>query len=551
MNQDASMPWPEQPHDGSLMPPAGDDEFSNFLEFGLNFPDLEGHGSGQRQRPLPNSANSIPTTVGDQDMSRMDTDPTSQAPQYSPMVPDMPMDLGHHGQSQVPQPYGVNMDAGFFPQDQPQHQSQSHQQQQPPKQGYAQGQPMIPPTPNSVELHGGAAHYPQRVDESHGMYDRYTRVTEEQVRPNLPDPYGGTEANVSRQAFYTPLISPAMTPLDTQFRMPEYTIPGEYLTPLTSPALEAQNASSNGYAFQTSQGADMGFVQSPVDVNGVPGQSAPPSSPGASKKQCRRPSATARMTGRAGKQSPLVRPQTRRKQAPGTQVQSDDVINAFGQEQSGNRPPTSGGSSLRNESGESSGQDSVSPEPLSEPLLPPPALPQSRKSPAIGPQTSEPKTSEAATPATLMRIQKRPYMHDATGHFSGRASLVPSESRDEVMEDVQLPEAATDARPKVARVDTAVNLKEQNPITSAERTPSIEPKSATEKPPSSSVTPSPYAGPVPSPSGPTGRKPDTKTTITRKRPSVSSQISPALRPKISPSIQPLVRGDRKCLQFIL
>jgi hypothetical protein len=39
-----------------------------------------------------------------------------------------------------------------------------------------------------------------------------------------------------------------MTPLDTQFRLPEYTIPGEYFTPLTSPALEARGSSS-GYPF--------------------------------------------------------------------------------------------------------------------------------------------------------------------------------------------------------------------------------------------------------------------------------------------------------------
>lgn len=334
-----------------------------------------------------------------------------------------------------------------------------------------------------------------------------------------------------------------MTPLDTQFRMPEYTIPGEYFTPLTSPALEARNSNTNGYPFQTSQGPDMGFIQSPVDVNGVPVQSAP-SSPGLSKKQQqqqqrRRPSATTRMTGRAGKQSPLVRPQTRRKQALSTQLHSDEVLNAL--EQNGSRP-TSGGSGLRYGSNES---DSVSPEPLSEPLMPPPALPQSRKSPAMGPQTSEPKTSEAATPATLMRIQKRPHMHDATGHFSGQASLVPSEPRDEVMEDVQLPEAATDTRPKMSRIDNTVHTKDQNRSASSEKTPSIEPKSATERPPSSSVTPSPHPGAMPSPSGPTAKKPDTKAAITRKRQSVSSQISPALRPRISPSIQPLVRGDGK------
>lgn len=45
---------------------------------------------------------------------------------------------------------------------------------------------MIPPTPNSMELHGNAARYPQRVDENHKMYDQYARMNEEQVGSLLP-----------------------------------------------------------------------------------------------------------------------------------------------------------------------------------------------------------------------------------------------------------------------------------------------------------------------------------------------------------------------------
>jgi hypothetical protein len=50
---------------------------------------------------------------------------------------------------------------------------------------------MIPPTPNSMELHGGAVRYPQRVDENQEMYDRYGRVNEEQVRRNRSEWYMG------------------------------------------------------------------------------------------------------------------------------------------------------------------------------------------------------------------------------------------------------------------------------------------------------------------------------------------------------------------------
>src|SRR4051794_15400129 len=117
-----------------------------------------------------------------------------------------------------------------------------------------------------------------------------------------------------------------MTPLETQFRLPEYTIPGEYFTPLTSPALEAQGSNSNGYPFHPRQVSDVGFLQSPVDANGIPISSAP-SSPGMMRKHRRRPSVTNRFTGRAGKQSPIVRPQTRKKSM--LNINSDDVLNAI------------------------------------------------------------------------------------------------------------------------------------------------------------------------------------------------------------------------------
>ncbi|KAL1850541.1 hypothetical protein Plec18170_006826 [Paecilomyces lecythidis] len=522
MNQDTTMSWQDQMQDESLVSATGGDEFSNFLEFGINFPDLDGHSSAQPESTLHASNHAIATTMADEGINRMDAEAQGQSSQYNHMMGDMPMDLSQQGQSQgqVSQPYsGMNVDNAFFQEQQQQHQQELRRQssqQHPHHHGYAPGQPMVPPTPNSIELHGGAARYPQRVDENAEMYDRYGRVNDD-------------------QAFYTPLISPAMTPLETQFRLPEYTIPGEYFTPLTSPALEARGSNS-GYPFQTTQPQEMGYVHSPVDANGVPVSA--PASPGLQRKQRRRPSATTRVAGRASKQSPVVRAQTRRKQALSSQLQSEEIANALNHDA---RVPTNG-SNLRFGSTESS-QDSVSPEPLSEPLMPPPALPQARKSPAIEPQTSEPKSNAVATPATLMRIQKAQHTQDPSGRFRGQASLVPSNGQqDDVMEDIQLPGAAADSRPSLTRIDTAVRSGEHTPTTSAKPTPSLEPRSAVDRASSASVAPSPRGGAMPSPSGPVGRKPDPKAGI-RKRQSVSSQISPALRPRISPSIQPLVRGD--------
>ncbi|KAJ9297431.1 transcriptional regulator family: Helix-loop-helix [Paecilomyces variotii] len=510
------MSWQDQMQDESLVSATGGDEFSNFLEFGINFPDLDTHASAQPERSLHGSNHAIATTMPDDGMNRMETDAQGQSSQYNHIMGDLPMDLSQQGQGQVSQPYnGMNVDNDFFQEQHQLRRQPSHQHPQ--HHGYAPGQPMVPPTPNSIELHGGAVRYPQRVEENAEMYGRYGRVNDE-------------------QAFYTPLISPAMTPLETQFRLPEYTIPGEYFTPLTSPALEARGSSS-GYPFQTTQAPDMGYLHSPVDANGVPVST--PASPGLQRKQRRRPSATTRVTGRAGKQSPVVRAQTRRKQALSSQLQSEEISNALNQDA---RAPINGGSNLRFGSTESS-QDSVSPEPLSEPLMPPPALPQNRKSPVIEPQTSGPKSGAVVTPATLMRIHKAQHTQDPTGRFTGQASLVPSGGQqDDIMEDVQLPDAAADNRPSLTRIQTAMRSGEHTPTTSAKKTPSLEPRSVVDRASSVSVAPSPRTGPMPSPSGPVGRKPDPKAGI-RKRQSVSSQISPALRPRISPSIQPLVRGD--------
>jgi hypothetical protein len=58
---------------------------------------------------------------------------------------------------------------------------QHHQQQQMAPHAYQEGQRIIPPTPNSVELHGGAARYMQRVDQGNDLYENYGQMSEEQV----------------------------------------------------------------------------------------------------------------------------------------------------------------------------------------------------------------------------------------------------------------------------------------------------------------------------------------------------------------------------------
>lgn len=341
-----------------------------------------------------------------------------------------------------------------------------------------------------------------------------------------------------------------MTPLETQFR-PEFTVPGEYFTPLTSPALEAQNSNSNSYSFTTqpqqNAQANLGYAPSPVDSNGLTMTSAP-ASPAVFKKQwqARRPSTATRAGGRAAKASPSIQAKNWRKQNRNPQLLADDITNnnTSTQEQGSNRSANNVTSALRYSSNESS-QDSVSPEPISEPLMPPPALPH--KSPAIVPQLPESNTSAPATPATLMRISNRPqHTQDPSGQFSGQASLVTSnELQDDAMEDVVLPKAVTEIRPQPSRLITA-NASTKDQDKSATNTPTMEPQSTSSDRPSGSLTPGLHPGAMPSPSGPLPKKAESKTPTARKRQSInSSHASPALRPRISPSIQPLVRGDGK------
>ncbi|OJJ44867.1 hypothetical protein ASPZODRAFT_70237 [Penicilliopsis zonata CBS 506.65] len=524
MDQGGSLPWPEQLHEQSLIPGPSDEDFTHFLEFGMNFADIEGHE--RQQRSLPNAAVTMPTTTAEE-LVRMETVPTSHPSPFGQMMGGLSLEMQQraaHSQPQQAQMHPAysnpGMTPGFYAQEPPPHSHPPSQQQH-----YASGQTIIPPTPNSIELHGGAARFTQRVEESQDMYDRYAHINEE-------------------QALYTPLISPAMTPLETQFRLPEYTIPGEYFTPLTSPALEAQNPGANGYPFAR-QVSDVGFVPSPVDVNPIPVSSAP-SSPGILRKHRRQPSTNKRLTNRGAKQSPLVRPQSRKKSLLNI---NEDILGGLVQEPGSSRIAANSGSSLRYGSNESSGQDSVSPEPLSEPLMPPPALPQSRPSPAIVPQTAATRSNEAATPATLMRIQRTPLVQSSPTQFSGQAGLISEETHDDIMEDIVLPEAATPAiqpRPKLARIETTMATESASPIISASVTPSIESRSGFvgDRTPGS-VAPSPRTLAMPSPSGPVAKKSDSlKPGMSRKRQSMSSsQMSPPLRPKISPSIQPSVRGD--------
>ncbi|KAJ5176470.1 uncharacterized protein N7482_002347 [Penicillium canariense] len=511
MEHQPAMTWPEQIQENSLITAPGDDEFSNFLEFNMHFADLEGHGPAHAQLQDQQHSLMPPTTTAPD--SAMASDPRSHSQYASPME-GLAMDFNGHGSLRYSTP---TMTPGFCAQDSSQQQASS-------------GQHYI------MELHGNAARYPQRVDDHSEMYDRYSRINEEQVgcpdNHSLPLPHqawcdsGGSPLTLGDQALYTPLVSPAMTPLESQFRLPEYTIPGEYFTPLTSPALEAQNAhtSNSAYQFHARQVSDVGFIPTSAEVNPLPGSSAPPP-----------PASSAKIAGELA-----------------SHTGADDAVAAHPGQAHG---PQYGRVLQPDEPGveQAAKQRRLGlPEPLPDSLMPPPAVPLPRRSPAITPQQQSPGT--AATPATLMRIQRSQHAQELSDHLMGQAQL---EFSDDVMEDISLPEAAAPSlqpRSRISRIDTSMRST-ASPVIVAHETASLEPRltPAAERTPGSAAL-SPRTIAMPSPSGPIPKRsdPSRSSISSRKRPSISStHASPQLRPKISPSIQPLMRGGDNLSQDAL
>ncbi|KAF3483996.1 uncharacterized protein GIQ15_03320 [Arthroderma uncinatum] len=362
-------------------------------------------------------------------------------------------------------------------------------------------------------MHGGSQNYNLRLETGHQRgYEPYTRGMED-------------------QSSFTPLMSPAMTPLEHQLRFPEYTTPGEYLSPLTSPALEARQSNGAGFNFPNNSHMDYGMLSSPTDLAHQHHATSGPltNSPKLIQKQRRKSQAS-----RLSRQSPLVRPLNGRPR-PQTEAEARARTKKLSAQAAANRTSNSRNSS----SNEGSGLDSVSPEPLTEPLMPPPALPRSGKSPYMGAQDPNQNSAmnEVATPATLMKLQKQQISPSVEGEFSRNGTVVIGSAPDEHMEDISLPEPASFHG--LPSGESTPTLHSKPPQILKPRTGSISELRGT-----SSVTPSPIIRAIGSPSGPVGlKRSDSKQSsrVTKKRQSAAQ--SPALRPKISPSIQPLIRAD--------
>ena len=313
------------------------------------------------------------------------------------------------------------------------------------------------------------------------------------------------------------------------------TVPGAYFSPLTSPALTAQNH-SHGAAYSSqygTSGSSAGASPNDVDMDMLDESAMAQQEQGrklrsANKRSAPRSSATpARI-----RQSPIVKP-GRRKATVASLIPPKEVSDLLDQ---AHGYPTSNGADMHRSRG-SSMADSISPEPLCE-MGPPPKPGSVTQSPAMLAQRQHVSGQGVApaTPASLMRIHPSPT-------FSIPDALP-------TLDDLTLPEATLE-KPPLSRLDTAVQNGEGTPRLSARKTPKLGALSTPSGPTAHSgrpspLQPSPMLSAVSTPTSPAfgamNRKGDyTAGRGMKKRNSVSSNlVSPALRPKISPSIKPLL-----------
>uniref|UniRef100_L2G3M0 Phosphorus acquisition-controlling protein n=1 Tax=Colletotrichum fructicola (strain Nara gc5) TaxID=1213859 RepID=L2G3M0_COLFN len=282
---------------------------------------------------------------------------------------------------------------------------------------YYTNQHAVPPTPQSLEMPPASNQFYSDQSRTPMFDNRYQRMKEQQ------------------DMAFTPLVSPAVTPLDPHFQMEAggFTIPGAYFSPLTSPALHAQT---------NAQPAAMDLA-----------------------KKVRKSNARVKAKSSV-RQSPITKPQ-RKKAGPTPKMVSQALtemqeVNEDGLDQM--LPSTALPAPMSSEESENA---SVSPENLSD--MPPPPLPQkaSSKSPFIQPQP-QPQPHPAipahiqgkpspATPASLMKLPSSSANNSAA---SNPQDLGPSDH----IESFELPESVNfNSRPQPPRIDTATPTHERKP----------------------------------------------------------------------------------------
>ncbi|KAI1022409.1 hypothetical protein LB503_000870 [Fusarium chuoi] len=501
------------------MASTSEDDFHQFLDMssmgslgdGMHF-DFQSFQDGSAQG-LMNQARDAPDTI----MTDSDNPGLMSTPNTMPMsTSTVQSTIPAHMMTPASDPIS-NIDAQIQYLQQQKFQQQQRQMQEQQVAFFHNHNHSVPPTPQSLEMPNSGQFYSQAEQiPTSGAYDRsyHQRMKEQDMA-------------------FTPLVSPAVTPLDPNFSMDSgYTIPSAYFSPLTSPALHAQNDPSTVYDPRLTN-----TNNSPIDVD-LDRSAAPVTSVlDLPKKAARKKTATKTRAKASIRSSPIVKPQ-RRKTGPSPAIVSHVLSEV--EENNGAflpMPATSTETSAEENS-------SVSPEALSE--MPPPPIPNRRstsKSPYIQAQSSNQQTPVSgpvdsrpapATPASLMKLPAS----RTSKHANGPQEPVVSEH----IESLELPES--------------VSGKTMTPVISRSsvQSPSVEPMSrrgSSFQPlpspvfPKASGSASATASPqlAPGSAGPSARKtPQLAPRSIRKRSTGSVHGSPALLPRISPSIKPLLPG---------
>lgn len=437
-----------------------------------------------------------------------------------------------------------------------QHGYHSHQQnyQFHPQQSFPPNQ-HVPPTPNSYEMHGETGRFMQR----HPQMDPQQRALMEQRYHVRKDD----------AIAFTPMVSPAGTP---QYNIPpEFTTPGAYFSPLTSPMLHAQNQQQQAHLQQQQQQQQQGYLtnpstapsshtNSPIDPNADIDMLADgmqlPDSAGLQPRKSRRKIATPRgaSTGSRGSQSQPHRVQKRKSTTSSANVPTTNGDN-MPQRTLRSQPSSTG---LHVSQFDSSGTESISPEPLSESLMGPPPRPGSSltQSPALAGQPKSGGVGAAATPKSLLT------MRGSQQSVNGQQSNMGLQDTGG-LDDFSLPEAVSfpdtaskhSRRPSLTQINTQMSPSDDNtPRLSARKTPKLGPLStpASARASSALASPSaigsPLAGSTPAAilkdrkDGKGGRSKQKRGSMSANG---SKMVSPALVPKISPSIKPLLPEGSK------
>lgn len=366
---------------------------------------------------------------------------------------------------------------------------------------------------------------------------------------------------------FTPLVSPAVTPLDTQFQYPDYAAPTDPFSPLTSPALRAQNQAAQHSVYGAVRGSDTSDTTSPID----PGLEFLAPTTGSTTMSLRKSkrktsSSSTKNPARTVRQSPAMKPQNRKKQPSSTVIPpkeiSEIIEEARRSNPANNAQQTVDGQLHLPYSQDSSGPDSVSPEPLSEILMPPPATPKSisaSRSPYLNAKQNghqaaplQDTNGKPATPTSLMKICKQAGKVNGPPSSLKEQTALAEADMEQIMEDIELPEPAnTTEKPVLKPINTAnANIDQSTPTMSGRKTPKYGPASAPITT-NTSALPSPQLLASPASAGAIKRVDSRlKSRDPKKRNSQSSvHVSPALRPKISPSIKPLLPEGSKGFPF--